>query len=320
MQIHYHTDQLPVFRRAVITIGTFDGVHTGHTRILRQLRQEAARIDGESVIITFFPHPRKIIKGGSDDIRLINTLEEKIELLSWQGIDHLVIVPFTEAFSQITAAQYIDDFLLALFHPHTVIIGYDHRFGKGRLGDYHLLEQFSQSKQFCLEEIPVHLLDEVSVSSTRIREAILRADIETANLLLGYPFFFSGTVITGNRLGRTLGFPTANLDQDNPEKMTPADGIYAVEAVLLPQSSLFDGPRLKGMMSIGLRPTIDGKYRTIEVNLFDFDQDIYGKELRVFVIKYLRPEAKFNGLDQLKTAIAKDKVDALAALISPAGP
>lgn len=314
MQIHYHTDQLPVFRRAVVTIGTFDGVHAGHARILHQLRQEAARIDGETVIITFFPHPRKVVKGGSGDIRLLNTMEEKIELLSWQRIDHLVIVPFTEAFSQITAEEYIEDFLLARFHPHTVIIGYDHRFGKGRLGDYHLLEQLSQSKQFRLEEIPVHLLNEVSVSSTRIREAVLRADIDTANQLLGYPFFFSGTVIKGNQLGRTLGFPTANLSPGSPEKLTPGDGIYAVEAEILPQPALFDGPRMKGMMSIGLRPTVDGKSRTIEVNLFDFDQDIYGKELRVFVIKYLRPEAKFNGLDQLKMAIAQDKVDALAVL------
>ena len=314
MRIHYHTDQLPAFRRAVITIGTFDGVHSGHARILHQLREEAARIDGETVIITFFPHPRKIVKGASGDIRLINTLEEKKQLLSWQRIDHLVIVPFTEAFSQISAEEYIQDFLLALFHPHTVIIGYDHRFGKGRLGDYHLLEKWSASNHFRLEEIPVHLLDEVSVSSTRIRESILHADIDTANLLLGYPFFFSGTVVKGNQLGRTLGFPTANLLVDNAEKLTPGDGIYAVEAVLLPQSSLFEGPRLKGMMSIGLRPTIDGKHRTIEVNLFDFDQDIYGKDLRIFVMKYLRPEAKFNGLDQLKEAIAKDKIDAIAAL------
>jgi len=186
MQIHYHTDQLPVFRRAVITIGTFDGVHTGHASILHQLRQEAARIDGETVIVTFFPHPRKVVKGGSGDIRLINTLEEKIALLAWQRIDHLVIVPFTEAFSQMTAEEYIEDFLIARFHPHTVIIGYDHRFGKGRQGDYHLLEKFSNTKHFHLEEIPVHLLDEVSVSSTRIREAILRR-ISTP------PINFSGT-------------------------------------------------------------------------------------------------------------------------------
>ena len=338
MNIYYHNDPLPHFRKAVITIGTFDGVHTGHAHILRQLREEAARIGGETVIITFFPHPRKIVKGGAAEIRLINTLQEKIELLSWQQIDHLVVVPFTEAFSQLTAEEYIKDFLLAKFHPHTVIIGYDHRFGKGRQGDYHLLEKFSGSEGFVLQEIPVHLLDEVSVSSTRIREAILRADIDEANQLLGYPFFFSGKVVKGNQLGRTLGYPTANLDPENEEKLIPADGVYAVEAELLPApglftqpsplstsdlftqpsplttSDLFTQPKLKGMMGIGVRPTIDGRERTLEVNLFDFDQDIYGRELRVFVKKYLRRELKFNGLEELTRALDQDKLDALAAL------
>jgi riboflavin kinase/FMN adenylyltransferase len=325
MQIHHNTDQLPAFRRAVVTIGTFDGVHTGHARILHQLREEAARIDGETVIITFFPHPRKVVKGGTQDVRLINTLQEKIDLLSWQHIDHLVIVPFTEAFSQLSAQQYIEEFLLAKFRPHTIIIGYDHRFGKGRQGDYHLLEQFSSSAGFRLQEISVQLLDEVSVSSTRIREAILRADIATANQLLGYPFFFCGKVIKGNQLGRTLGYPTANLELENTEKLIPVDGVYAVEAQLLPGQSQhsgpgeknpgpFDGPRLQGMMGIGIRPTINGTHRTIEVNLFDFDQDIYGRELRVFVIKYLRPELKFNNLEELKEALAQDKLDSLAAL------
>jgi riboflavin kinase/FMN adenylyltransferase len=315
MRIYNNTDELPSFRQAVITIGTFDGVHSGHARILEQLRQEAARIDGETVIITFYPHPRKIVKGGSEEIRLINTLEEKIQLLSWQQIDNLVIVPFTEAFSQLTAEEYIKDFLLAKFHPHTVIIGYDHRFGKGRLGDYHLLEQYSASEGFQLQEIPVHLLDEISVSSTRIREAIQRTDIAAANQLLGYPFFFSGVVVKGDQLGRTLGYPTANLQLTNMEKLTPGDGIYAVEAVLLPaDQSLFETPRLKGMMSIGIRPTVGGKLRTIEVNLFDFNEDIYGRELRVFVKKYLRPEAKFDGLPALIEQLGKDKEDTLAAL------
>ena len=347
MQIHHNIDQLPVFRRAVVTIGTFDGVHTGHARILHQLREEAARVDGETVIITFFPHPRKVVHGGTLDIRLINTMQEKIELLSWQQIDHLVIIPFTEAFSQLTAQEYIEAFLLARFQPHTVIIGYDHRFGKGRQGDYHLLEEYSASRGFELQEIPVQLLQEMSVSSTRIREAILRADIATANQLLGYPFFFSGTVIKGNQLGRTLGYPTANLEIGNSEKLTPADGVYAVEAQLLPaypgkrsarpgESShrhpdepaqrqtgepaytdspgIFDGPRLTGMMGIGIRPTINGTHRTIEVNLFDFDQDIYERELRVFVKAFLRPELKFNGLGELKAALAQDKIDSLAVL------
>ncbi|WP_431216814.1 bifunctional riboflavin kinase/FAD synthetase [Puia sp. P3] len=322
MRIYHNTDQLPDFRRAVITIGTFDGVHSGHTRILEQLRQEATRIDGETVIITFYPHPRKVVKGGTEEIRLINTLEEKIQLLSWQRIDHLVIVPFTEAFSQLTAEEYITDFLVARFHPHTVIIGYDHRFGKGRLGDYHLLEEYSSRLGFGLQEIPVHLLNEVLVSSTRIREAIQQPDIVTANQLLGYPFFFSGTVVKGDQLGRKLGYPTANLRVTSPEKLIPADGIYAVEATLLPagndsggqNNDLFNSPRLKGMMSIGIRPTVGGKIRTIEVNLFDFDDDIYGRDLRVFVRKWLREEVKFDGLEALKVQLGKDREDTLLAL------
>jgi riboflavin kinase / FMN adenylyltransferase len=317
MRIYQHINDLPAFRKAVITIGTFDGVHTGHAQILQQLRQEADRIGGETVIITFYPHPRKVIKGGTTEVRLINTLEEKIGLLAWQGVDHLVIVPFTEAFSQMTAEQYVKNFLLEKFHPHTVIIGYDHRFGQGRLGDYHLLEQFSQSEGFELQEIPVHLLDAVSVSSTRIREAIAGGDIETTNLLLGYDFFFSGRVVGGNKLGRVLGYPTANLRVENAEKTIPGDGIYAVEAVLMPAvaaESPFAGPRLKGMMSIGVRPTIGGGDRTIEVNLFDFNEDIYGRELRVFVKKYLRAEEKFDGLEALKAQLAIDKEQSLAAL------
>ncbi|HEY6899780.1 MAG TPA: riboflavin biosynthesis protein RibF, partial [Puia sp.] len=234
--------------------------------------------------------------------------------LSWQQIDHLVIVPFTEAFSQMTAEEYIKDFLLARFHPHTVIIGYDHRFGKGRLGDYHLLEQYSAGEGFQLQEIPVHLLNEISVSSTRIREAVQQTDISAANQLLGYPFFFSGIVVKGDQLGRTLGYPTANLQPATSEKLTPGDGIYAVEATLLPHNGLFDPPRIQGMMSIGIRPTVGGKVRTIEVNLFDFNEDIYGRELRVFVRQYLRPEVKFDGLEALKVQLGKDREDTLEAL------
>jgi riboflavin kinase / FMN adenylyltransferase len=329
MHIYYHIDQLPFFQKAVVTIGTFDGVHTGHAQILEQLRQEAARIGGETVIVTFFPHPRKVVRGGSTEVKLLNTLEEKIQLLSWQGVDHLVIVPFTEAFSQLSAEEYIRDFLLKKFRPHTVIIGYDHRYGKGRQGDYHLLEQYSQSEGFLLQEIPVHLLDAVSVSSTRIREAIGRADTETANQLLGYPYFFSGQVTEGRRLGRTIGYPTANLLAGNPEKLIPADGVYAVEVSLVQSDAImltvptmveapvvapWDGAGYKGMMNIGMRPTVDGRERTIEVNIFDFNEDLYGHELQVMVRKHLRGEEKFDGLDALKVQLATDRENALAAL------
>jgi len=328
MRIYYHIDDLPFFRKAVVTIGTFDGVHTGHAQILEQLRAEAGRIGGETVIVTFFPHPRKVVRGGSGDVRLLNTLEEKIRLLSWQHVDHLVVVPFTESFSQLTAEEYIRDFLLKKFRPHTVIIGYDHRYGRGRQGDYHLLEQFSGSEGFELQEIPVHLIDAVSVSSTRIREAIGQADIDTANQLLGYPYFFSGQVLEGRRLGRTIGYPTANLLVD-ASKLLPADGVYAVEVSVLdsdavsltipemveaPAVAPWNGVQWKGMMNIGVRPTVDGRERTIEVNIFDLNEDLYGRSLQVSVRKHLRGEVKFPGLDALKEQLGKDRENALAAL------
>jgi riboflavin kinase/FMN adenylyltransferase len=329
MRIYYHIDQLPFFHKAVVTIGTFDGVHTGHAQILEQLREEAARIGGETVIVTFFPHPRKVVRGGTADVKLLNTLEEKIQLLSWQRVDHLVIVPFTEAFSELSAEEYIQHFLLKKFRPHTVIIGYDHRYGKGRQGDYHLLEQYSRSEGFLLQEIPVHLLDAISVSSTRIREAIGHADTNTANQLLGYPYFFTGQVVEGRRLGRTISYPTANLVAGDPEKLVPADGVYAVEvslvesdAITLTVPTTVDSPVVapwedagyKGMMNIGMRPTVDGRERTIEVNIFDFNEDLYGRELRVMVRKHLRGEQKFDGLDALKAQLAVDRENAMAAL------
>jgi riboflavin kinase/FMN adenylyltransferase len=335
MYVHRDIHQLPRFRRAVVTIGTFDGVHTGHQQLLRQLKEQAALINGETVIITFDPHPRKIVHGAAGpggEISLINTLGEKIGLLDWQGLDHLVIVPFTEAFSQLTAEQYIKEFLLEKFHPHTIMIGYDHQFGKGRLGNYRLLEQLSQEGGYELQEIPVHVSDAISVSSTRIRDAIRRADIEEANLLLGYDFSFFGKVVEGRRLGRTIGYPTANLEVAHPGKLIPGDGVYAVEVEIMEQGTALDAAAegdaslltrdepparnslLRGMMNIGMRPTVDGSTRTIEVNIFDFSGSIYGRMLRVTVRRHLRGEQKFSGLDALKEQLAKDKVNASALL------
>ena len=308
MQVHRNIDDLPAFRKPVLTIGTFDGVHKGHLQILNQLQEVAAKIGGETVIITFHPHPRTVVGTNLPKIHLINTIEEKVGLLSTL-IDHLVIVPFTELFSRMTATEYIEHFLVEKFHPHTVIIGYDHRFGKERKGDYQLLEQFRDAGYFHLVEIPPHVLDSNAVSSTRIREAIATGAIETANHLLGYDFFFSGIVVEGNKLGRKLGYPTANLDVQPPEKLTPADGIYAVSAELTGHAQ-----KLEGMMSIGVRPTIGHSVRVIEVNLFDFDKDIYGATMKVLVKKKLRDEVKFPSLDDLVKQMGMDKINALKIL------
>jgi riboflavin kinase/FMN adenylyltransferase len=309
MQVHYDTKQLPAFQNAIVTIGTFDGVHMGHRQVLEKLKTEAKAVQGETVIITFHPHPRKVVSSAILGIRLINTLAEKIALLTQEGIDHLVVVPFTEAFANQTAEAYIQDFLVEKFKPHTIIIGYDHRFGRDRTGDYRLLEKKAPLYNYQLREIPKHVLANISISSTNIREAILHCDTYTSNKLLGYDFFFSGEVMHGDKIGRTIGYPTANLKVLDDEKITPGNGIYAVYA--LPEG--YDTP-LKAMMSIGFRPTVGGKKRVIEVNIFDFEKDIYGQQLKVFVKKYLREEKKFDGLAALVKQIDQDKADSLKVL------
>jgi riboflavin kinase/FMN adenylyltransferase len=328
MKVHYSLENLPAFNHAVITTGTFDGVHLGHQQIIAQLKEEAANINGETVIITFHPHPRKIVSSIPGDIKLLNTLNEKIELLDKAGIDHLVVVPFDHRFSNLTAEQFIKDFLWKYFHPHTIIIGYDHHFGKGREGNFQLLEQFGKELNFILKEIPEHILNTVTISSTNIREALYEHNIERANNSLGYDYFFEGLVIEGNKLGRTIGYPTANLHIDSEEKLIPGNGVYAVEVSIgnsewsminnksnTPNFSLFPTHHsLKGMMNIGVRPTVDGKKRMIEVNIFDFDEDIYGQTLRVYLKHYLRGEVKFNGLDELKAQLAKDRDQAKQVL------
>lgn len=305
MTVHYHLDQLPFFRNAIITIGTFDGVHTGHRQILQQLKDEAAKQNGETVIITFNPHPRRIVWGQVQAVQLLNTLDEKIGLLNDQGIDHLVVVPFTEAFASQPAEEYVQNFLVRLFHPHTIIIGYDHHFGHGRKGNFQLLEALKNTFNYRVKEIPEHVLQQSTISSTKIRAALLAGNIDTANTFLGYPYFFEGLIIEGNKLGRTIGYPTANLKILDSEKLVPGNGVYAVDAVVKGIDE--KGPLLNGMMNIGIRPTVNGTQRTIEVNLFNFDADIYGSTLQVFVKAKLRDEKKFAGLDELKAQLAKDK-------------
>lgn len=309
MQVHFNIDQLPRFNKAVITIGTFDGVHQGHRQIIQNLKEESEKIGGESVIITFHPHPRKVVSSAILGIRLINSLREKIELLTKEGIDHLVVVPFTDGFANQTAEEYIQHFLVDKFQPHTIIIGYDHHFGRDRTGNFLLLEAKAPEYGFKLKEIPEHILNNVAISSTKIREAILHSQIEVANNLLGYDFFFEGEVVHGNKLGRKLGYPTANLKILDEEKLIPGDGIYAVYCQL--QDEDF---KRKAMMSIGFRPTVDGKKRVAEVYIMDFNKMIYDQTLKVFVRNYLRPEVKFNNLEDLIKQIDQDKIDSLKIL------
>ena len=306
MQVHRDIHNLPLFTNAVITIGTFDGVHCGHLQIIKQLKEEAGNIKGESVIITFDPHPRMIITSDKSEIKLLNTLAEKLELLRNQDIDHVVVVPFTKEFSEQSAKGYIENFLVKTFHPHTIIIGYDHHFGSHRSGNYKLLEAYAGQNNYTVKEIPEHVLQHVVISSTKIREAVMKGDIETANNFLGYEYFFEGTIVPGNKIGRTIGYPTANIVIQDKNKLIPGDGIYAAEVTINDRNN-----KLKGMMSIGIRPTIGISERTIEVNIFDFNEDIYEKKIRVYVKKYIRKEKEFNGLEELKSAIAKDKIEAL---------
>lgn len=317
MKVHRDINKLPHFKNAAITIGTFDGVHTGHLQIIHQLKKEARQNNGQSVIITFHPHPRMVINAQKNQppIKLLNTLSEKIELLGRQEIDHLVVVPFTSDFSHQSAEEYIVDFLIAKFHPKTIITGYDHRFGKDRAGDYKLLEKYQEKFNYTVKEIPAHVLDHVAISSTKIRQALTEDDIPTARECLGYDYFFEGRVIEGNKLGRMLGFPTANLEINNKNKLVPGDGIYAVQVSIEkenvnPDSLFIPETNHVGMMSIGMRPTIGDNKKMIEVNIFDFDRNIYGRNIRVYVTHFMRKEEKFNSLEDLKKQIAIDEINA----------
>lgn len=313
MKVYKDISHLPSFRNAVVTIGTFDGVHKGHRQIIKQLKEEAANIQGETVLITFHPHPRKVV-GDTSGVKLLTTLEEKIELLEAEKVDHLVVVPFNEAFANQSAEEYIEDFLYKNFKPRILIIGYDHRFGKGRRGDYHLLEAYGEKLGFIVKEIPEQVLQEAAISSTRTRKALLQADIATAKSLLGYDYFFEGTVIEGDRLGRTIGYPTANIQLNNEEKLVPGDGIYAVSCVFPVRETRTRGESYKGMLYIGSRPVVNGKRRVIEVNIFDFDADIYGQTLRITIRHFIREDLHFESLEALKEQLALDKKNSLSLL------
>jgi len=291
----------------VLTVGTFDGVHLGHRKIIARLHDLAKAINGESVIFTFDPHPRKIVAPAETNLRLLTTLDEKIELFEQSGIDHLIIYPFTPEFAQLTYEEFVEQILVGQIHTKSLVVGYDHKFGKGRQGDFEFLKNCADRLGFQIEKLDVLLMNESNISSTKIREAIQIGDFDTANAYLGYPFALHGTVVEGQKLGRLIQFPTANIEASDPDKIIPGYGVYAVQAKVLNQTYI-------GMLNIGSRPTVNhnADQRTVEVNLFDFDSDIYGEHLELVFFRKLREEQKFDSLDALKEQLAKDKADTVA--------
>lgn len=289
----------------MITIGTFDGVHTGHQYILQQLQEAAEACHGETVIITFDPHPREVLAPQNKVVNLLTTLDEKIQLLEKWGIHHLVVVPFTKAFSELSATAYLEDFLISTFRPHTIIIGYDHRFGHNREGGLELLEAEQQKFGFQLLEIPQQVVHDLTVSSTKIRKSLQDGAILLANELLGYPYFINGTVVHGDKMGRQLGFPTANISLHDPRKLIPAQGVYAVNVIV-------EGRQWKGALNIGTRPTFNGTELRIEVFILDFSGEIYGADIHVSFIEFIRPDKKFDSVDalilQIKDDVAKARM------------
>jgi riboflavin kinase / FMN adenylyltransferase len=303
MHVYKDLEILPKFTNAVITTGSFDGVHTGHIKILNQLKQEAEKINGTPIVITFYPHPKQVVQMQNKVLQILNTPQEKYNLLQQQGIEHIVEVPFNEAFAKLSAEEYVRDFLYSKFKPKLIIVGHDHKFGNNRSGDFDFLKRYEHVYDFLVKEIPVHVQEDIGISSTKIRTALLSGAIQTAASFLGYNYFFSGIVIQGNMLGRTIGYPTANIEINDTLKLIPQNGVYAVDAIL-------ENRNLKGMMNIGLKPTVNGKFTTIEVNIFNFNEDIYGKQLTIILKNRLRSEIKFNSLEALKVQLAKDEIEA----------
>lgn len=300
MAIFYDKEQLPGFKNAVITIGTFDGVHRGHRKILQEVVKHAKKIDGESIVITFDPHPRKLLFP-DQSLRLLTPLEEKLELITETGIQHIVVAPFTKEFSQLTAKEYVANFLVRYFHPSAIVIGYDHHFGNDRSGNITLLRSLENEHSFEVIEIPAQLIEEAAVSSTKIRNALLEGKVEEAFRMEGRHYSLRGTVIEGKKLGRTLGYPTANILPSDPDQLIPALGIYAVRVA-------YGEKEYGGMLSIGHNPTVtDEKKVHIEVNIFGFDSEIYGDEIVVSFIAFLREEEKFDSLEALKEQLARDE-------------
>ena len=290
----------------VITIGTFDGVHIGHRKILERLINDAKSSDVKSVVLTFFPHPRMVLQKDAD-IKLINTIAEKTKILKNLGLDYLIIHPFTSEFSRLSATEFVRDLLVNKLQTKKIIIGYDHRFGRNRTADITDLITFGTTFDFAVEEISAQEIDDVSVSSTKIRKALQEGDVKTANAYLGYNYMLTGTVKKGKGIGRQLNFPTANLHIEETYKLIPKNGVYAVQSII-------NGSTVFGMMNIGFNPTVSGTKKTIEINFFDFNEDLYGQLLQIDIVDRIRDEHKFESVNALKEQLYKDKETSLAIL------
>ncbi|RYF21111.1 MAG: bifunctional riboflavin kinase/FAD synthetase [Flavobacteriales bacterium] len=324
MKIYNQLSEFNKLANAVVTIGTFDGVHFGHQKIIKRLCEMAKSSGGESVLLTFFPHPRMIIDPENQELKMINSIDEKAQILASLGVDHLIITPFTRDFSNLSATDYIKNILVDTIGTKKIIIGYDHRFGKDRLGNIQTLAENATHYGYQVEEIPEQDINDVAVSSTKIRKALLDGDVALANEYLGYSFSIYGPVIKGDKIGRTIGFPTANIFVAETYKLIPGDGIYAVTvemnleveskgADLTTNSTFKSQPStFRGMAYIGQRPTINGMTRNIEVNIFDFDKEIYGQNIKMNFLAFLRHDVKFTGLEALKIQLQQDKEDTLA--------
>lgn len=299
MKIFHSINEFHSNKKTIVTLGTFDGVHIGHTEILKKLTQNTHDGEFESTVLTFFPHPRTVLQGKSD-LKLLNTINEKISLLENIGIENLIIHPFDEKFAELSAEEFSKTILVDQLQVQKIIIGYDHRFGKNRTADINDLISFGTQYGFEVEQISAKEIDAISISSTKIRNALELGDIDLANQYLGYSYFLSGTVVKGKQLGRIIGFPTANIKLDEDYKLVPKNGVYIVYAKI-------DDKLVNGMMNIGFNPTVEGKNKTIEVHLFDFNSDLYNHKIKISIIHPIRSEQKFESVAVLKQQLIKDK-------------
>lgn len=302
MKVHHDFEQISGIKNPILTIGTFDGVHTGHQKIIDKLNSEAEKQNGESVLFTFYPHPRMVLQPESHGLHLLQTQEEKLDKLRRMGLQHVIVYPFTKSFAETNASEFVRQFLVEKLGVHTIVVGYDHQFGKNREGSLEQLLEMSKTYPFRVIEIPAQEIDEINISSTKIRKALLDGDIETANRYLNEAYLLSGTVVEGQKLGRTIGFPTANMSIADSVKLIPAKGVYAVEV------QLEDGRKFNGMMNIGVRPSVSNDLTlSVEVHLLDFDGDLYGTKIAVSLLKRIRDEKRFSGIDELKQQLERDE-------------